>query len=140
MIDRMWGGKCIFEGYNNRYDSKSDGKSKCIIIILKHNTLRRMVLAFALIKQMLSLKMSVSLAEIASLAMTCARKFDASLPQKSTARGVETHPKAKHFSSLAWCFLLSVASRTAPTVAPASVKVEGFSGETTEMSRAMGLS
>ncbi|KAL5488938.1 hypothetical protein EMCRGX_G017965 [Ephydatia muelleri] len=45
----------------------------------------------------------------------------------SLVRGVETHPKAiyKHFSeSLAWCFLLSVASRTAPTIAPASVKFE----------------
>ena len=31
-------------------------------------------------------------------------------------------------------FLLSVASRTAPNVAPSSAKVEGFSGETTEMS------
>eukprot|EP00731_Ephydatia_muelleri_P024584 Em0016g855a len=58
---------------------------------------------------------------------------------ESTARGVETHPRAEHFSSLAWCFLLSVASRTAPNVAPASAKVEGFSGETTEMSRATGL-
>ena len=39
----------------------------------------------------------------------------------------------------AWFFLLSVASRTAPNVAPASAKVEGFSGETTEMSRATGF-
>ena len=39
----------------------------------------------------------------------------------------------------AWCFLLSVASRTASKVAPASAKVEWFSGETTEMSRATGL-
>ena len=36
-------------------------------------------------------------------------------------------------------FLLSVASRTAPNVAPASAKVEGFSVETTEMFRATGL-
>ena len=52
---------------------------------------------------------------------------------------IKTHPKAEHFSSLAWCFLLSVASRTAPNVAPASAKVEGISGERTEMSRGTGL-
>ena len=53
--------------------------------------------------------------------------------------GIETHPRAEHFSSLYWCFLLSVSSRTAPIVAPASAKVEGFSDETTKMSRATGL-
>ena len=104
-----------------------------------------MALAFALIKQMLKFENSSKDACdfgselcIASLAMTCARKFDASLPQ-APLEGLRPTNNAKHFSSLAWCFLLSVASRTAPTIAPASAKVEGFSGETTEMSRATGL-
>ncbi|KAL5515903.1 hypothetical protein EMCRGX_G001148 [Ephydatia muelleri] len=64
------------------------------------------------------------------------RNEDATLPRtlsgtKAVARGMtknwwqavrdpSTHPRAEHFSSLAWCFLLSVVSRTAPNVAPAS--------------------
>ena len=75
-----------------------------------------MTLAFALIKHMLKLenrsKDAYDLGSdfwIASLAVSCARKIEASLPQapqESTARGVGTHPRAKHFSSFAWCFLL----------------------------------
>ena len=113
------------------------------------HTQRMMALTFALIKQMLQFenrpKDACDLGSnlwIASLAVTCARNTNASLPQapyESTARGIETHPRAMHLSSLAWCFLLSVASRTAPTIAPASAKVEGFSGETTVMSKATGL-
>ena len=45
-------------------------------------TLRRMALALALIKQMLKFENSSKDAcDFGSLAMTCARKFDASLPQ-----------------------------------------------------------
>ena len=59
-------------------------------------TLRRMALALALIKQMLKFENSSKDACdfgselcIASLAMTCARKFDASLPQAPLTASVE---------------------------------------------------
>ena len=105
-----------------------------------------MALAFALIKQMLKLENRSK--EACDFGRDLRMLDEQQLVQKTTK---PLYPKphrnqlleglrpTEHFSSLAWCFLLSVASRTAPNVALDSAKVEGLSGETTEMSRATGL-
>eukprot|EP00731_Ephydatia_muelleri_P011408 Em0006g302a len=89
-----------------------------------------MALAFALIKQMLKLENRSKEAcdfgrdlWIASRAATCAKNNEASSPQAPTARGVETHPRAEHFSSLAWCFLPQGLHQT---LLPLQLKLKGL--------------
>eukprot|EP00731_Ephydatia_muelleri_P008988 Em0004g1326a len=57
-------------------------------------------------------------------------------PYDSTTRGIHNQPNSLHFTSLASCFLSSVACAAAPAVTPASDIMFEFSGEVTDMSQA----
>ena len=70
------------------------------------------------------------------------KAWTASLPQArydSTTRGMHVHPSSEHLASLAECFLSSAATAADPVVKPASERRDGFSGEITERSKAVGL-
>ena len=106
-------------------------------------------LALALTRVMLNLPYSPDTAEnlgqpvrVANRVASLSRHLPASSPQQpyvSTVKGIQTHPKRLHLSSLAACLRSSAADAADPAITLASFKVEVFSGDVMVKSKAAGL-
>ena len=104
-----------------------------------------MALAFALIKQMLKLenrsKETCDFGRDLWIAATCAKNNDPKPHRNPLLEGLRPTLELNtwhHWPGVS-CSPLPQGLHQSPNVAPASAKVEGFSGETTEMFRATGL-